>query len=170
MPRTEKCRECAGAGGFQGAVDWVPCSTCKGNGYVPAANPHNLYKTGDADAPEVIKDRNSEVVLGLCRDCGKGEIELDGPCVDRSTRSVEDPLPEHHGTNDWEDIDLTDDKPVPGRMANQTWRILEEQRQAAEENIREAEAEIERWSKKMVDATITKRMCEAGQASLVGNT
>lgn len=42
--------------------------------------PHDLYETGDADAPDAIKDRNGEVVLGLCRRCNKGEIELDEPC------------------------------------------------------------------------------------------
>lgn len=43
--------------------------------------PHDLYKTGDPDAPDVIKDRNGEVVLGLCRRCNKGEIELEQPCT-----------------------------------------------------------------------------------------
>lgn len=42
---------------------------------------HDLYKTGDADAPDVIRDRNGEVVLAMCRRCGKGEIELKQPCV-----------------------------------------------------------------------------------------
>jgi hypothetical protein len=46
----------------------------------PAPPQHDLYKTGDADAPEAIKDRNSEVVLGLCRRCGRGEVELSEPC------------------------------------------------------------------------------------------
>lgn len=41
---------------------------------------HDLYKTGDADAPSTIKDRNGDVALGLCRKCGKGEIELEEPC------------------------------------------------------------------------------------------
>ena len=41
---------------------------------------HELYKTGDSDAPEQIKDRNGEVVLNLCRRCGRGEVELSGPC------------------------------------------------------------------------------------------
>lgn len=41
---------------------------------------HDLYKTGDHGAPEEIKDRNGEVVLGLCKKCGRAEIELDGPC------------------------------------------------------------------------------------------
>src|SRR3546814_14731267 len=35
---------------------------------------HQLYKTGDSDAPEQILDRNGEVALSLCRQCGKGEI------------------------------------------------------------------------------------------------
>lgn len=38
---------------------------------------HILYKTGDADAPNSIKDRNGEVVLDLCRLCGRAETELD---------------------------------------------------------------------------------------------
>jgi hypothetical protein len=41
---------------------------------------HDLYKTGDVDAPDVIKDGNGEVALGLCRKCGRGEIELTEPC------------------------------------------------------------------------------------------
>lgn len=67
-----------------------------------------------------------------------------------------------------ERIDLTNDTRPPGRMANQTWRILEEQRQAAEDTIRECDAEIERWTNKMVDAMKTKGMCEAGQRALEG--
>lgn len=43
---------------------------------------HDLYKTGDPDAPEVIKDRNGVVALGLCRRCGKAEIELMEECCD----------------------------------------------------------------------------------------
>jgi hypothetical protein len=78
---------------------------------------------------------------------------------------AQDPEPNFLGLPD---VDLTDDKPTPGRMANQTWRILEEQRMAAEETIRECEAEIERWSDKMVDAIKAKRICEAGQAALEG--
>lgn len=38
---------------------------------------HVLYKTGDADAPSAILDRNGEVVLSCCRHCGRAEIELD---------------------------------------------------------------------------------------------
>jgi len=42
---------------------------------------HDLYKTGDADAPRVIQDGNGAVALGLCRRCGKAEVELSEPCV-----------------------------------------------------------------------------------------
>jgi hypothetical protein len=46
---------------------------------------HVLYETGDKDAPDIIKDRNGEVVLGLCRIYGRGEIELEHPCTPRET-------------------------------------------------------------------------------------
>lgn len=49
---------------------------------------HVLYKNGEPDVPDCIKDRNGEVVLGLCRRCGAGEIELSGPCY--MTNFVED--------------------------------------------------------------------------------
>lgn len=41
---------------------------------------HDLYKTGDLDAPDSIKDRNGEVALDMCKACGRGEIELVEPC------------------------------------------------------------------------------------------
>lgn len=41
---------------------------------------HTLYVTADPDAPEVIKDRNGDVVLALCRVCGAAESELSKPC------------------------------------------------------------------------------------------
>jgi len=37
---------------------------------------HKLYTTKDKDAPEAIKDRNGEVVLSMCKICGKAEAEL----------------------------------------------------------------------------------------------
>lgn len=43
---------------------------------------HDLYKTGDKGAPDAILDRNGEVVLGLCKKCGKAEVELTEPCAD----------------------------------------------------------------------------------------
>ncbi|MBC8741853.1 hypothetical protein F6X40_35485 [Paraburkholderia sp. UCT31] len=42
---------------------------------------HLLYKTGDADAPPQVLDRNGEVVLGLCRVCGRAESELEESCT-----------------------------------------------------------------------------------------
>lgn len=41
---------------------------------------HNLYKDGNSNIPEVILDRNGQVVLNLCKDCGKAEKELNEPC------------------------------------------------------------------------------------------
>lgn len=46
-----------------------------------AYNGHDCYVTGDESAPDVIKDENGEVVLDLCKKCGRGEIELDEPCT-----------------------------------------------------------------------------------------
>lgn len=42
---------------------------------------HVLYKRGDAGVPDVIKDQNGDIVLGLCKVCGRAEIELDEPCT-----------------------------------------------------------------------------------------
>jgi len=39
---------------------------------------HILYETGDAGAPDSIKDGNGEVVLGLCKVCGAAEVQLEG--------------------------------------------------------------------------------------------
>ncbi len=57
-----------------------------GVGWHPYADPpeprgHDLYKTGDADAPSQILDRNGHVALSCCRRCGRGEIELSQECV-----------------------------------------------------------------------------------------
>lgn len=41
---------------------------------------HDLYQTGDKDAPPVILDINGEVTLGLCKRCGRGEADLIEPC------------------------------------------------------------------------------------------
>ena len=54
----------------------------------PPPRYHLIYQNGDADAPASIRDSNGEVVLALCRRCGRGEAELAEPCVAR------DPLPE----------------------------------------------------------------------------
>lgn len=42
---------------------------------------HKLYKQGDNDAPEYIKDRNAQIVLNLCKRCGKYEDQLKEPCM-----------------------------------------------------------------------------------------
>lgn len=42
---------------------------------------HHLYTNSDADRPREICDRNGEVVLGLCKVCGRAEAELDKPCT-----------------------------------------------------------------------------------------
>lgn len=41
---------------------------------------HVLWENGEDGAPDCIKDRNGEVVLGLCKVCGKGESELVEEC------------------------------------------------------------------------------------------
>ena len=41
---------------------------------------HILYTDSDNDRPDVICDSNGQVVLGLCKVCGKGECELEQPC------------------------------------------------------------------------------------------
>lgn len=47
---------------------------------------HVLYGKEDADAPSSIKDQNGDIVLGLCKVCGKGEIELEQPCSPKPRR------------------------------------------------------------------------------------
>ena len=37
---------------------------------------HVLYQDGDTNIPEQITDRNGQVVLSTCRQCGASEIEL----------------------------------------------------------------------------------------------
>jgi hypothetical protein len=45
---------------------------------------HELYTNADTDKPEAILDRNGEVVIGLCKRCGKGESELSGQCAQQA--------------------------------------------------------------------------------------
>lgn len=42
----------------------------------PAPCEHVLYTTADADRPSVICDANGDVVLAMCKLCGKAEAEL----------------------------------------------------------------------------------------------
>lgn len=62
---------------------------------------HDLYEDGDKDIPPVICDSNGQVVLGLCKKCGKGESELfndDGSASD-CVSPFPDPNPWHPMTN-----------------------------------------------------------------------
>ena len=44
---------------------------------------HELYETGDEGCPDQAKDWNGEVVLGVCKNCGRVEAELAEPCDHR---------------------------------------------------------------------------------------
>jgi hypothetical protein len=98
------CRDCADANGVCPSAG-TPCNTTTFRAVVehtlgawrygiehgfmenpfstPIPKKHELYETGDPEAPDIIKDRNGEVVLGLCKSCGRGEIELSEPCTPR---------------------------------------------------------------------------------------
>lgn len=41
---------------------------------------HVLFETEDADRPACVCDSNGDVVLSLCRICGKGEADLEQEC------------------------------------------------------------------------------------------
>lgn len=41
---------------------------------------HDLYKDGDPDIPDQIRDSNGDVTLALCRRCGQVEAELEEWC------------------------------------------------------------------------------------------
>jgi hypothetical protein len=61
---------------------------------------HDLYKTGDKDATDCLKDSNGEVVLAQCRRCGKAESELvDDTCqiADQPAEPSERELPDRPG-------------------------------------------------------------------------
>lgn len=45
---------------------------------------HELFQTGDPGCPEQALDRNGEVVLGVCKNCGRVEAELDEHCDHRT--------------------------------------------------------------------------------------
>lgn len=42
---------------------------------------HVLYRTGDKGVLDSICDSRGDVVLGYCKICGRGEIELKEPCA-----------------------------------------------------------------------------------------
>ena len=42
---------------------------------------HKLYTNKDLNAPASIKDEHGDIVLALCKVCGKGEADLSEPCL-----------------------------------------------------------------------------------------
>jgi len=60
------------------------------------AQTHTLYKDGDANIPDAILDGNGQVVLGLCKACNRGEVELlESACeVKKDEPESEDVRPE----------------------------------------------------------------------------
>ena len=62
---------------------------------------HVLWKDGDVDVPEQIKDRNGSVAIHCCKVCGLAEIELSsiqncpGFLVDRIEQSANKPKHKH---------------------------------------------------------------------------
>lgn len=138
MPRTETCPVCRGSGIVEDGLVTEVCGECVGNGYL--TTPDNFESESIA-----MQESSLRRAIETLRERDETPI-LTPPAG----------------------IDLTSDTPVPGRMANQTWRILEEQRQAAEDTIRECEAEIDRWTAKLDDAVKSLRMAKAGRAILDG--
>lgn len=49
---------------------------------------HDVYTNADPDRPAVICDKNGEVVLDLCKRCGKAEVELSGACIGAQAQPV----------------------------------------------------------------------------------
>lgn len=60
---------------------------------------HVLYTDQDKDRPDIICDRNGQIALGMCKICGKAEIELDEPCIPQTN-----PVP---------DIPFCEDSTIP---------------------------------------------------------
>ncbi len=53
-------------------------------------HPHQLYRDGDQFIPQAILDRNGQVVLDLCKLCGRAEVELDYPCCGNCKHRMSD--------------------------------------------------------------------------------
>ena len=64
---------------------------------------HQLYKHGDKDVPDAIKDRNGDIVLDLCKVCGKGEVELNRSCVSDERLSKAADIYDRHYDGDEKD-------------------------------------------------------------------
>lgn len=81
---------------------------------------HDLYTDADKDRPDVICDSDGQVVLGLCKRCGKGEAELytdmggDSPCVPRNWTNSK--------MNRWE----PDNNPLQNRRLSKTGEEVNE--------------------------------------------
>ena len=65
---------------------------------------HVLYEDGDPDIPKDILDRNGQVVLGLCKVCGRAECELDEPCYPRPTRAQVEQVMRKKGAGPFDNI------------------------------------------------------------------
>jgi len=56
---------------------------------------HDLYTDADKDRPVVICDKNGQVVLSLCKSCGRGESELETLC-DKTKQEQDEPKCKTH--------------------------------------------------------------------------
>lgn len=74
---------------------------------------HVLWETGEAGVPSAILDRNGEVVLGLCKICGKGECELVDPCKPHPA-----PIPEVEAK--YNELLMTVSMKFPGETRHET--------------------------------------------------
>lgn len=80
-----------------------------------AINSHRLYKDGDEDAPDEIKDRNGSIVLQMCRDCGAYEADLEDYCP----KNLIPPMPEGFEQVKWQEVKAGDGVWVRGRCQGQ---------------------------------------------------
>ena len=67
---------------------------------------HNIYTNADENIPQSICDSNGSVTLGLCKDCGAGEIELEEPCTKPGDRNLLRYLMRHRHTTPFEMVEL----------------------------------------------------------------
>lgn len=67
-----------------GAIAYLGMAILHHRRYPDPRMVHRLWETGDIRLPDSIVDGNGEVVLALCKDCGRAESELSEPCAPRS--------------------------------------------------------------------------------------
>lgn len=83
---------------------------------------HELYRQGDKDAPDGIKDRNGEIVLCCCRVCGEFEAGLEKPCTAdkpvpaNDRRHLEELAAVLDRLEDWCKAERHAGRPVPGSV------------------------------------------------------